>query len=382
MRLFIGQLGIFAVLLILVDAVLGLIAPTPVDDTMADYSMVYIQDLPGVKPKIKYTSFNGGLRSLTMTKLEPAKQSLRVLCLGASTTDQGHQEIQDTWCAIIEKQLKKKHPGWQTAFHTLSYGRAGTKALDTLVWLKKRFDDIKPDIVITLLGINDLAWNGGPGYVVRDVDAAIAGRLSRPDQKSILGRAKLLCKQSSELCRRAARAWKSFQLSKSLTGSGAIEWLSSNLPRLRAEYRALPSVDKLKRAPDPIKEFEASLHRMLKFLQNRDVDAIVLGQPTVWKPNLPPSEQRILWFPVNTPNGFVRPSPRWLLSEMQRYNAVQGSIAAKFTVKFVDLDAKISKDLKHYLDDCHFTDQGSRAVAEHVAPVLEQIIADRLKRSR
>ena len=143
----------------------------------------------------------------------------------------------------------------------MSFGKGGKRAYDTVFWLHQMVDQVKPDVVITLLGINDLSWAGGPGWAARDIDAA-------------------LVKQKIES----------------------------------------------------------------------------------------------LWFPVNTPNGFVRPPGQWFLAEMQRYNRLQPHLALRHDMTFVDLDAGIAKTLENYFDDCHFTDKGSRAVAEIVVPALERVL--------
>ena len=121
LRLLLGQLAVFVALLVLMDALLWLVAPVSLDNSSYDIR----QNLPGLKSKIKYTTIGGDLRSLSLSNLKKPNGSLRVLCLGASTTDQSTQSVEDTWCAIVERQLKSKHPDWGSVFHTLSHGRAG-----------------------------------------------------------------------------------------------------------------------------------------------------------------------------------------------------------------------------------------------------------------
>jgi hypothetical protein len=365
-------------LLVLIDALLWLVALTfPADNTL------YLrQDLPGLKPEIKYTDIGYGMRSLSLSNLNKPSGSIRALCLGASTTQQSTQNVEDTWCAMAEHQLKSEHPHLNGVFHTLSYGAGGDRAIDTLLWLNENFDAIQPDVVITLLGINDLTWNGGPGYTLPDVDAALAKAVAKSPERTLaakprkgtMNRLKELCMSVSQLCRRVKLAWDNLRKSRNLEDGEQIEWHSKNMPRLRAKRRALPAVNEVVRDPDPIEEFEAATQRLLKFLRDRGVQVIVLGQPTIWKPNLSRGESEALWFRVNTANGHVRPSGSWLLEEMRRYNDVQRKLADQHEMTFVDLDSKIPKDLEHYFDDCHYTDRGSQAVAGLVLPSLERVI--------
>ena len=57
---------------------------------------------------------------------------------------------------------------------------------------------------------------------------------------------------------------------------------------------------------------------------------------------------------------------------MARFNAAQREIALRHGARFVDLDALVPKDLDHFFDDCHFTDRGSRRVADEIFPTLRE----------
>lgn len=366
------RVAVFLLALAIGDALLWLVAPVP----LADRRTAFRQSLPGLRSEVVYTTFAGGFRSLTLQSLAKPAGSLRVLCIGASTTDQATQQVEDTWCAQLEQQLKARRPEWRQAFHTLSHGRGGRRTLDTLAWLAPQLDAIRPDIVVTLNGINDLAWAGGAGYAVRDIDGALAEEARR--QRRSVGGGLRYCLAISQICRRVNAAWAGLGVGRGLGTASRIEWHSANLDRLRADYRALPAVDGVVRDPDPIAEHQAASARLVDLLAERNVALIVLGQPVLWRTGITPAEVERLWFPVNTPGGFVRPPGRWLHAEMQRYNAVQRQEAARRGAAYVDLDALVAKDLAHYFDDCHFTDKGSAAVAEAVLPHLERAITARL----
>ena len=120
------------------------------------------------------------------------------------------------------------------------------------------------------------------------------------------------------------------------------------------------------------------VNRVLELVNARGIDAVVLGQPVLWKENMSDDERAALWFFIETSEGRVRPSGQWLAKEMSRFNLAQKIIAERFSARFLDLDALIPKDLDHYFDDCHFTDLGSRRVAEGVLPEVAAAIEIRL----
>jgi hypothetical protein len=120
--------------------------------------------------------------------------------------------------------------------------------------------------------------------------------------------------------------------------------------------------------------FRMRLNGSWGFLKKRNIQAIVLGQPVLWKESLEPDESNSLWFSINTINGHVRTSGAWLKEEMAKYNSVQELLAQQSGFLYLDLDARIPKTLTHYFDDYHFTDIGSKAVAINILPALIETI--------
>ncbi|MDH3772492.1 MAG: hypothetical protein OET79_16090, partial [Nitrospirota bacterium] len=251
---------------------------------------------------------------------------------------------------------------------TVVFGRGGMRASDNVIWIKKMFDKVEPDIVITLLGINDLAWNGGKGYKYQSVT-----ELFQKENKDTVK--KKYCREYSQICRRVVRIKRALKEKEKLKTGATVEWHSANLPNLRKKYQNYPYVQNPIRNPDPIHEFRDAVSWLIKYFRKNEVSVILLGQPVLWKESFLPSEFKRLWFPINTPNGRVRPSGAWLKREMAKYNSVQEELAHSIDgVIYLGLDDKIPKSLDYYFDDCHYTDLGSRAVADHILPVLIKVV--------
>jgi len=336
------------------------------------------QNLPGLKKSIVYRSGKYGIRSLTRISNVKPDNTLRILCIGASTTNQPTQETQDTWCSILEAKLGEHYKNLDLQFHTFGFGRGGLRIADNIFWVQETFDKIEPDIVITLLGINDLAWNGGQDYKYSSIEETITKK--HPQRmisntvngyfKGNYNPIKYWCKKYSQICRRIVIVKRNLELKEQLKAGKVIEWHSSNLPKLRDEYRTLPQVETLTRNPDPINEFRDGMNWLVSFFKQKAVRVIMLGQPVLWQASPGASEFDSLWFSVATPSGKVRASGAWLVEEMTKYNLVQQSLAREYEMSYIDLDASIPKTSKYYFDDCHFTDLGSTYVATNILPVL------------
>src|SRR5262245_9620262 len=185
--------------MIMGDLLLWIVAP--INDGPPPLEIKVIQNTPGLKSEIVVGHIFNHLRSLSIRSLTKPTGATRILCLGASTTDQSTQETQDTWCALLERQLQLNHADPGAHIQTLSYGKGGDSTIDTALWMRGMIDQIRPDIVITMLGINDLAWNGGPDYKRRDIRTLIDQGIGRT---SALFYLKQVCTNISQLCRRVS----------------------------------------------------------------------------------------------------------------------------------------------------------------------------------
>ncbi len=347
------------------ELVLRFAAPLP-----AEQRLRLRQDLPGLSPEIVYERNAFGFRALSMRTREKPPGVVRVFCLGASTTDQATQSTEDTWCGHLERRLGPELANRGRGLETAAFGRGGMRAADLLHFARTELPAYEPDLVVTLLGVNDLAWNGGPEYRYDgSPEPRPEARPAEPGWR---------CRELSELCRRLWLARERLANWWGLRTGRAVEWHSRHLPELRRERRAHPQVDPPVRDPDPLREFSDATAALIALLRESGVQVVVLGQPVLWKPRLSTDEAAALWFPVATPEGNVSPSGAWLAAEMARYNEAQRRHAQALGADYLDLDRRIPKDLDHYFDDCHFTDRGSALVAEQVLPLVRERLRGRL----
>ena len=98
-----------------------------------------------------------------------------------------------------------------------------------------------------------------------------------------------------------------------------------------------------------------------------------MTQPSLYKKNMSNYELTALWIgktfcykkrvffegsiPPQIHSALLR-KPRMMFQERQRKTK---------KVYFIDLDSKVEKNLKHFLDDVHYTEEGTKKVAKLVA---------------
>lgn len=347
------------------ETILRFFFPIPVEQ---DQREMFFQNLPGLKRTIIYDKNRYGLRSISMKTMEKPTNTFRIICVGASTTEQSTQSTEDTWSGILNRMLADSLSDYNINIEVAAYGFGGPTAIERLKWVKDSILLFQPDMVILLEGINDLCWHGGPGYTFNGIPDALEKTLKR---RTTAGTRRLLLKYSQTARRLKILKFKLINFWRITSGS-AVEWHSRNFPDLRKKYTCLPYVPEPARANDPIVEFSAVMNELVKFLTASGIDVIVAAQPVLWKAEMKKIETEALWFFVNTPDGKVRPGTEWLENEMSRYNNAGRQAAGLYGAAYVGLDSLVPRTLDYFIDDCHFTDTGNIRVAQGLFPVVKE----------
>ena len=371
--------------LLLTEAVLWLLFPLPFGKSVR---VTLEQDLPGLSPVITYDRNEIGLRSISMRSRQKPTDTFRILCLGASTTDQPTQNTSDTWSGILETMLNQRYADTKYHIEVGAYGRGGDKILHRFLWAVKNVPSLEPDMVIILEGINDLCFNGGPGYYY----PGFHDQLNAYANQNITGSDMILhhiegqfglnmcssfgLRKISQIARRASNLRRNLMLRKATSTGKAKEWHSAAMPILRQEYKDALYRESVKRKNDPVQEFHDGIQGLTALLKTEGIPGLVLSQPVLWKLDMTSDEQALLWFWVEATEGRVRASTTWLRNEMDRYNQIQKEAAEINLMVFLDLAEHVPRTTEMFFDDCHFTDKGSRLVAETLFPIVTKMIDD------
>jgi lysophospholipase L1-like esterase len=368
--------------LVVVEAVLWLVFPLPFGKSVR---VTLEQDLPGLSPVITYERNEMGLRSISMRSRQKPPGTFRILCLGGSTTDQPTQSTPDTWPGILETLLNEGYSGQNLRFEVGAYGRGGDKILHRFIWAVKNVPELEPDLVILLEGINDLCFNGGPGYFYPGFRSQLHLYGRQGEQRDnryveeYLGQNMTSfsgLRRCSQIARHTLNLERNLSIRRAARAGRVKEWHSAAMPALRKEYREYPYREEPIRKNDPAREFGDSITAMTAALKADGIPGLVLSQPALWKPDMMPEETGLLWFWIETAEGRVRASTAWLSRELDRYNQLQKTAAEKNQAVFFDLAGHMPRTADMFFDDCHFTDKGSRFAAEQLLPVVTDMIDD------
>ena len=109
-----------------------------------------------------------------------------------------------------------------------------------------------------------------------------------------------------------------------------------------------------------------------------------MTQPSLWRADLTPQEERRLWFggigdfQQNAGSTYYTVSA--LADAMAQFNRTLLDTCAARGITCLDLAARVPKDTSQFLDDVHFTERGAGTVAAVVAAWLGPLVDARERR--
>jgi len=343
--------------LLLLEGLLWILHPLPSDMSVRWSSRT---DIPGLKSEIVFEKWQG-LRGKTWTeqsRLEKQQGTLRVLVVGASTTESPAQESADAWWGVLETHLNSLPSLSAKKVEVLALGQSGFQASQIAEKLPAHLSRLTPDLLVTLLGVNDMVWP-------ERMDSQLALRY----------RFRASLRSASQIYRHVSTILRRLEIQRGLKQGTAMNWSSVEDLKLNAKrLQLLPERGPTPRDPDPLPRFARGIQLILDTAREHGIPVLVLGQPVLWKPKMTDEETSLLWFTPYEGLTPFRASGAWLSAEMKRFNDTQGILATKSGNLYLNLDDLLPKSRVNFYDDCHLTDEGSIAVANLVTPTVERAL--------
>lgn len=222
---------------------------------------------------------------------------------------------------------------------------------------------IKADMWIFLTGGNDLqaslAFEGAPTQAFLEQQAQFGGdlpagtlwRTQRPEYPRF---------RRSELFRQIRRTFDGIvQLVHPPSTSIRVDIVALRKRRANGPIVTLPDLS------TGVNEYRARLLSLADRCRNLKQRCLFLTQPSIWRADLSPAEQRLLW------SGYAgrRANPRGYISSgdlskaLDMYNTALLDVCLRNNLECFDLASKIPKDTSAFYDDIHLNENGARLVA-------------------
>ena len=337
----------------------------------------------GVRGPSRYAVNAQGMRGRLIA--EGNSDEYRILAIGGSTTEMLIVDEPRSWPFLVEHDLS-------TARHRNVWvgnvGRAGANSRDHVLHMKyllRQYPGI--DAVTVLAGVNDFTEALGRGseyqlpVSITDPRAeaahipwAFAVIPSSIDQPLYPGPSAVY--KHTAVYQVLARS-KIYLLNRFSQNGLAQDPRLTFLLSWRANRASAPLI--LEQLPDlstALFEYRRNLNYLVDLAELQSVRLLFLTQPALWRDSMTTQEQRLLWLGGASPDFMQVPgrnyySVRALKAGMQMYNDVMRDVARERSIELVDLAALVPADTLMFYDDVHFTDAGSRTVADELVRYLQ-----------
>ncbi|MBI1791511.1 MAG: SGNH/GDSL hydrolase family protein [Acidobacteria bacterium] len=317
------------------------------------------KEMPGVSGKSAFSVNEAGLRGPPM----PREGVYRIVTIGGSTTECLSLDDSEEWPGLVMRYVNAASPARRVWVGNA--GVAGYTAVHHLRFARELASIRQADLWIFLPGVNDLALALAAGGAPTDVN------LERAAEQVIHARFVQghLFTHFAWLDR--LLVW---QLGRLAAGRPPGPLLRHDFRgfhgqlrkgRARARRAALPSLEAANA------EYAGRIAKLCAECRQSGKRCLFLTQPTIWRSDLPPEAEALLWFGYTRDAGGVGYlSPGDLAQAMAGYNEALLRVSRQNGMESLDLAASIPKDTSAFFDDCHFNENGARMVALAIAQYL------------
>jgi len=295
----------------------------------------------------------------------------RIIAIGGSTTICTNLDDSEDWPHLVMEGMnasEKSRRVW--------VGNAGISGANTIhhLVLMQWLPGVMPvDMMILLIGVNDLesslAFEGASTQALIEQYAGYQGDLPPgvhwrsetvyPYYRRL--KLVLLLQQAGQKLRQRLHRAGDQPVSKFDVAIGAVD-LVDRKRRAAAKIVPLPDLS------TGLKEYHNRIVALANQCRGLQVRCLFLTQPTMWRGDLSPEEQSLLWQgyagPYRNPRGYI--STGELERAMDSYNRVLLDVCGQYGLECLDIAPQIPKNTSAFFDDMHFNEAGSRLVAQLV----------------
>lgn len=294
----------------------------------------------------------------------------RIVAIGGSTTICTNLDDSEDWPHLVMQDMnaaEKSRRVWVG-----NAGISGANTVNHLVLMQWLPGVLPVDMMIFLVGVNDLeaslAFEGAPTQTVLAQQAGYQGNLPpgvRWRSNKVypyyrrLKLFLLLHQAGQKLQQRLHRA--ADRPARFDVAIGAVDLVDR---KKRAAGKIVPPPD----LSTGLEEYRGRVVAMANQCRGLQVRCLFLTQPTMWRGDLSPEEQSLLWLgyagPFQNPRGYIATGD--LERAMDMYNRTLLDVCRQNGLECLDIAPEIPKNTSAFFDDMHFNEAGSRLVAQLV----------------
>jgi lysophospholipase L1-like esterase len=329
----------------------------------------------GASSTVRYRVNSEGVRAAEWSADRAGEY--RILAVGGSTTECILLDQDKAWPALLQGLLHETADGRKVWVGNL--GRAGDNTRDHVAFMKYALDQYDVDAIVLLIGVNDmgLRLNQGDAYDPDFIeeDANVEGWIHSSFDLVPLSIPRTDLLHRTAIYQYVRLMLHIFRRSNRVERDDKGKWLAhARERRQRAHFLdTLPSLD------SALGEYQRNIKTIVDEARRRSIKVTFITQPTIWKANMSPEEERLIWWGLGPgedilTDKFDEPNiytPGALERAMALYNERLVKTCDALGVDCVDLAARIPKSTAMFFDDAHFTEAGSLRLAQGLAAYMK-----------
>ena len=284
-----------------------------------------------------------------------ASDTLRILAIGASTTEEEGLGDNYIWSNNLINQIEENNYKNFKNYEMINLGLNGLRSIHHYLTLKRNLN-LKPNIVIFLLGVND--WNNHIlhsefNYFLPNIEINYNFQLS------------ILNKISSKIFRILKKPFKENEVSMD---TSVKEYNSKNpyLNLILNQYKIKQSIDKSieSNINNVSEEYKIWLNKIVQVCKKNNIQCIFVDQPSIYDPSNLKNDKLLIW--MNPPFVDYKIGFKDMIRIKNVYNNFLEGYSLQNNIKFCKLSDKIKPLRENFIDDVHFTQRGSIEVANNL----------------
>ncbi len=336
------------------EAAVRIVRPRLVDVPWVPMHAVYVPsaDLPGVKGPIEFTVNDLGFRG-PPARLENV--DVRILCVGASTTECMYQTDTRSWPWQLQEKLARRI-GKKVL--VANAGKSGHITINHDYLLNHYPLAPRFEWVVLFCGQADMIVMMSLRNYERSKSAVAAVTLRNPSATNMRAYYRDLA---------LIRGWRE-ALGKRPKPGGIKQdtagyWIEKERQKRRDALRKMTindvPWDDLQKAVATYKE---NLDQIISTCRSRGQRLVVMTAPTIYRKDLPENLERLTWS-YRTDGAFATPVLEQL---MDAFNRATIEVCRERGVDCIDAAPALPKDATSFMDDVHLTDVGCDKVSDMV----------------
>lgn len=308
------------------------------------------EGLPGMEPKLRnfstnYYTFRGDL----LSNPKPDNE-FRIIAIGGSTTENFYLDDTETWTRVLQDNLGPSYKNISTKVYAAA--KSGDRIDNHIAMLSQRAIHLQPDMIILLVGANDMLTNA-TGYDPYHFPAEV---------KLGSGRILKLFLTEFQIPRYV------YKVVEFLKGTSKDKELLSNVP-IKSNFKE--KVTFAKNAPEGSEEppfksqpYKEDLESFIGIAKLNKVPVLLITQATSWNSKVDSKCNDWHWLLYR--NGkYYREDI--MEHSMELVNNITKEVGQQENMPVYDLAKNMPKTLEYFFDDVHFNVKGARKFGEDLA---------------